>query len=938
MSYNQKFQRKLKKLTALLISTLTDFDEGTENHESCMEFSLSNFLHHRFLEADSHKIDRQFKALSEKFFIHSQPGKAKTLETLIKTFLSNDISELSFSKSQVHYSLLNIILNLSDSPINVSYSKTRRKTEKVKKDAFNWQAYLLDGEDNPKLWGWDESPLSTDDEDTDFGDEPTQTKLHNEPLEQRKSLNFVLEEQVDDVKLVESYWKHEPSAVMQHAVHNSLSTLQSPQFNTNDGLCLTEWHLMRETLWLLSGRSDLHVFPDVNGTNGVAENLLLTHQTEKSVQQSLKLFSDCGNQVSKLRSFVFSSKSHESLTYEAFAAATLSYLKWIETDLLEIEKRVVKMEETFLMNDLRQSLIHHLRILHLVSKIYDSSVGCDKDVEKTSVQACRILGALYASLLDEWNMQMLNDCQEINSVDVLLFLWLESIQPYVEIIDNWVTCGELIDPKKEFILQRLSNVPNCQDVRFWNQAVSQSVENDKQLLPWLHPLVEKIITGGKSMEIVKTLRIRPASDGRQFGNNWRSEKLYVRFKQQFRSLLGSKLNSEHSVTPEKHHKKDKQGDILLQANFKILCKQQKSTHGPDNVCKVTKLCRNSTPLPVMVQQSLHPLVETQCDVACKDLLEIFKTHFGLSTTLEVFHNFHLMGWGDVLHDFCLSLFQDISTYGGINTDLVGLNITLQEAVARKEPSGVDVFVALKSVPNSRPINEGLLSKKPTIEIKTAKQLINVTDDVLIEYEVQWPVALVLTKECVAMYHNMFSYLMQIKRSIHSVESLKFETIYKETLEAPDEGEMPFDKKCHRLSILRAKILHLLKHWHSFIMVSVIQAEKEAFTKKLSSAQNLNEIICAHETFLKRICSLSLLVRKSQADKLVHGTLIKIMTQAISFGMVWQRGVQNISDKTLLKRESDFNECSEFLGRILKTIANRGAMPVLDSLAYAVLPA
>lgn len=38
--------------------------------------------------------------------------------------------------------------------------------------------------------------------------------------------------------------------------------------------------------------------------------------------------------------------------------------------------------------------------------------------------------------------------------DLLIPLWIQTTKPYIEVIDEWITNGNLLDPRSEFILKR----------------------------------------------------------------------------------------------------------------------------------------------------------------------------------------------------------------------------------------------------------------------------------------------------------------------------------------------------------------------------------------------------------------------------------------------------------------------------------------------------
>lgn len=39
-------------------------------------------------------------------------------------------------------------------------------------------------------------------------------------------------------------------------------------------------------------------------------------------------------------------------------------------------------------------------------------------------------------------------------VELLIPLWIQTTKPYIEVIDEWITNGNLVDPRSEFILKR----------------------------------------------------------------------------------------------------------------------------------------------------------------------------------------------------------------------------------------------------------------------------------------------------------------------------------------------------------------------------------------------------------------------------------------------------------------------------------------------------
>lgn len=44
--------------------------------------------------------------------------------------------------------------------------------------------------------------------------------------------------------------------------------------------------------------------------------------------------------------------------------------------------------------------------------------------------------------------------QRFKQTELLIPLWIQTTKPYIEVIDEWITNGNLVDPRAEFILKR----------------------------------------------------------------------------------------------------------------------------------------------------------------------------------------------------------------------------------------------------------------------------------------------------------------------------------------------------------------------------------------------------------------------------------------------------------------------------------------------------
>eukprot|EP00058_Branchiostoma_floridae_P000935 XP_002586423.1 hypothetical protein BRAFLDRAFT_107702 [Branchiostoma floridae] len=79
---------------------------------------------HRFLDVDSHKVDRTIDGLCDKYTVHSKADTADTLRSLVGKFLDLPVTqEKQCSKSDTHYAVLSLLLCLSETPTSLDYQQ-----------------------------------------------------------------------------------------------------------------------------------------------------------------------------------------------------------------------------------------------------------------------------------------------------------------------------------------------------------------------------------------------------------------------------------------------------------------------------------------------------------------------------------------------------------------------------------------------------------------------------------------------------------------------------------------------------------------------------------------------------------------------------------------------------------------------------------------------
>ncbi|XP_039248384.2 gamma-tubulin complex component 5-like [Styela clava] len=894
-----KLSKKVTNATARLVKSLTCYEEGGRNHDACKAFALSRFQHHSFLDVNECKVERWIDGMCEKFLINSQPRKAELLKNLKVSFSESNICESSGTGSRIHYCLLSILLNLSENPVNTDYVQLN-SPQKQDCGLFDWPKYLLQGEElpYPTQWAWDDTPPTSEDEELILHD-----VLHRNDTTLNTSITLKSKEnKIKNInklqvccELVPEYWKANKTSI-----HCDLESFR--KLSESD---IKEVYILREVLWLLSGEQNLHVFPFVNGKHVPNAEIKTNHATPTSYLTALLKIARYGDIVRNIINFTFTTSQQECQTYQAFSESLLNFMKSFRADLMSLQRRIFLHEETLLLGNVIKILSPRLHELSVIHDVLQNSVSLDKPSDSNAKKSSRLLGTLYNSILDQSDC-LTKSLKQSQLWNVLIQLWADALCPYFDMMDEWMSHGSLIDPYYEFIVQRS---PICHDVKseaFWNDAFILASEDCMKHLSWLRSVLHNVIVAGKSMEVLLALGKVEKNESK------------LSFHDAFIHSMSTSVNTI-TKNPQKENLFEGKSacDSMLLLNFKRLFEDSDM---PDVGFNATATnVDKQIHVPTIIQSSLHNLVKVKSQTADQALLQMFLNQYKLIFNIECFHKFYLMEWGDVIFDFTSTIFRKMSS-GEYWEDIMSLRASLQEAISDRDPEAALPFITVT-------LNR---SKHTT---NNAHNLIQATDIIELYFDINWPLNVIFTDWVRESYNSIFGYLMQMKHCLFCLQNLKFNTI-----QPKSKSETGFSLVyAHRLALLRSKILRLILHWHNFVMTSVIQAEKEVFFTHIGAADNIDDIIKAHHKFLDRVMTLCLLHEKKQADKMIQGTLRKIFNLAVILHLKWNRGLESISIESLNKYESEYKECSDFLGIILQNLVSRGAVPLsLESLAFFLL--
>lgn len=526
MAHWSTFEKETERETKKLIRCISGVqDEEEQNFQLALKFAWSNFKFHRFLDADSHKIQRAINGIYEKLMVHSDLSKAGSWKRLTEEFLNSPLPNTHGTKTDAHYSILSLLLFLSDSPSNTNFTERPRVKDADLEDSFNWAKYLMEGEEIdtgpfPDTPEWSENESEEDDEQQPISREDSGIQLDRTPQEDQdatsKTVPVTWTVGEPDARtwleqhVVTPYWvAHAPRFSHSLHLHSNLLNVWDQHLYNTDPLYLpeekafvTETQVIRETLWLLSGVKKHFIFQHHDGKVSVRNNVVVTHLTSDCLHSVLEHVAVYGQAVFRLQRFIDEVTGHSSepcppgsgsshsyrkgsdppfRTYQAFVWALNKHFTSFKEELTTIEREVISNDETVTLSAVLDRLSPHLAQIKVLHKVFCTGVAEVPPATPNVVRASHLLNTLYKAIIE---YDSVGDPSE-QTVALLFSLWTETVRPYLEIVDEWIVHGHLFDPAKEFIIQRNKDVPvNHRD--FWYAtytlySVSEMVDNEEKL-------------------------------------------------------------------------------------------------------------------------------------------------------------------------------------------------------------------------------------------------------------------------------------------------------------------------------------------------------------------------------------------------------------------------------------------------------------------------
>uniref|UniRef100_A0A7N6AL73 Gamma-tubulin complex component n=1 Tax=Anabas testudineus TaxID=64144 RepID=A0A7N6AL73_ANATE len=991
--------KETERETKKLIGCITGVeDEEDQNFQLALKFAWTNFRFHRYLDVDSHKVQRNISGIYEKLMVHSDLSKAGSWMRLTEEFLKSPLPNTDGTKTDVHYSILSLLLYLSGSPSNTNFTERPRVKEAEPEDNFDWAKYLMEGEDidigpYPDTPEWSEEESEDDDSRQPISRDDSGIQLDRTPQEDQDNTNKTVQVTWTartwlEQHVVTPYWvAHAPRFPHSLHLHSNLLNVWDQHLYNTDPLYLpeekafvTESQVIRETLWLLSGVKKHFIFQHHDGKVSVRNNVVVTHLTSNCLHSVLEHIAVYGQAVFRLQKFIdevtgystepcppgsgscYSSKKGSEppfRTYQAFVWALNKYFTSFKEELTTIERELICNDETVTLSAVLERLSPHLAQIKVLHKVFCTGVAEVPPETPNVVRASHLLNTLYKAIIE---YDSVGEASE-QAVALLFSLWIETVRPYLEIVDEWIVHGHLFDPAKEFIIQRNKDVPvNHRD--FWYAtytlySVSEMVDSEEKLndaasgssggdqgssnrqltmVSFLKPVLKQIIMAGKSMQLLRNLDCKDAEQSQRSSRDAERKSLYTLFLESVQSRLCSQDEFPADAVTEQqatkrslikmqsivsqHLQIEDVHDPLLAINFARLFLEQGDFHerfcGGDFIVDRSSQSVTCQTFELTLRSCLYPHIERRYIECCGNLMKTLKKDYKLLEYLQAMRNYFLLEAGDTMYDFYTAIFDKVQEKENWQQPSF-LNVQLQEAVGQRYPedsSRLSVFLE-------------------TIDASRKKHPVNNLEVLTLSYKVPWPVDIVISSECQKIYNQVFLLLLQIKWAKYSLDTVRFNVTKKLESGLAEEvkGKEPVNQQIHRMCLLRVKLMHFVNSLHNYIMTRILHSTGLEFQHQVQEAKDLDQLIKIHYRYLATIHDRCLLREKVS---FVKEAIMKVLNLVLIFSDRWQAGFGAWKIESIDKMESDFKNCHMFLVTILNKAVCRGSFPHLESLALSLM--
>nr|XP_029727882.1 gamma-tubulin complex component 5-like [Aedes albopictus] len=664
---------------------------------------------------------------------------------------------------------------------------------------------------------------------------------------------------------------------------------------------VSEYCLIREILWMFTNPTNCKFFRIDDDQIWINPNVSLSSTTERGLHTFLVNFTQQMTIVYRLRNFcrrvseATSQPIPAPYSFECYASGIRDFLEHLDATIVHLEKQATVQEPDRIVTII--TLFHDLepefRLLTNLNDIHRFSV-LDWTKFPAHIAVAHLLSGLFRSV------KLSGSREKTNLAFALL---LSTLKGYMNMIDVWWTEGRLDDWREEFLVERTYAAEEeggqmtgyrarlfskCKKRSFYvSAAVSEVIENDAIIRLLMHHSLE----AGYTLNILNDLdRISDLRSGQE------SEEpmVYVGFLEAIVEVLegfrtvqnesedagpAQDLASEtHAIqrmlkdTASSSKLQNLQNQIkeicddevlmlALGSSLQLACTDDDEDEEPDLPFETPIDCLTNAhalyrrlnsiseqltlPLEHVLFSAIKNLMETKRQAANHFVTTIYKEEFLVLNHLKNIRKVLLLEASDLMYYFYSDLFRRIEA-GDNWANPYLLTIQLNDILASRFTDMTSLF---------------------TIEIlteyksETTTVVLDAIDKVRILYNPSQDLSNMINEQTMASYNCVFRFLLKVKWALHTLESLRYPECYKKR--PPYEEPCVLDLNLKRLAMLKFWMIFTVQCIHSHLMTHVLQSLGMQLDERLEAADNLNDMIAVHQSYISTIYEHSFQTEESQ---------------------------------------------------------------------------
>lgn len=650
---------------------------------------------------------------------------------------------------------------------------------------------------------------------------------------------------------------------------------------------VSEYCLIREILWMFTNPTNCKFFRIDDDQIWINPNVSLSSTTERGLHTFLINFTQQMTIVYRLRNFcrrvseATSNPIPAPYSFECYASGIRDFLEHLDSTIVELEKQAVAQlpDQIISIITLFHDLEPEFRLLTNLNDIHRFSV-LDWTKFPAHIAVAHLLSGLFRSVKLSGSLEKTN---------LAFALLLSTLKGYMNMIDVWWTEGRLDDWREEFLVERTYAeeggqmtgyqarlFSKCKKRSFYvSAAVSEVIENDAIIRLLMHHSLE----AGYTLNILNDLdRISDLRSGQQ------SEEpmVYVGFLEAIVEVLeGFRTVEDESVDGERVQ--DQQPDVQaiermlkdtaatsklqnLQNQIKEICDDEvlmlalgsslqlaciddqdddesnlPTETSANCLTNANSLYRRlnaisgqlTLPLEHVLFSAIKNLMETKRQAANHFVTTIYKEEFLVLNHLKNIRKVLLLEASDLMYYFYSDLFRRIEA-GDNWANPYLLTIQLNDILASRFTDMTSLF---------------------TIEILSdykcdTTTVLDAIDKVRILYSPSQDLSNMINEQTMSSYNCVFRFLLKVKWALHTLEALRYPECYKKR--PPYEEPCVLDLNLKRLAMLKFWMIFTVQCIHSHLMTHVLQSLGMQLDERLEAADNLNDMIAVHQSYISTI--------------------------------------------------------------------------------------